>query len=149
MLRIELLAWDAARAFAAPIRFAVFVDEQRVPAEIELDDQDAASLHAIARDAQSVALGTGRLLPTAKEAGRKVSHIGRMAVLRDARGRGVGAALLNALVEAARARGDEEIVLSAQVSAEGFYRGRGFIAEGAVYAEAGIAHRDMRLRLRD
>lgn len=149
MVRIELLAWDAARTCAAPIRFAVFVEEQRVPAEMELDDQDAVSLHAIARDAQSVALGTGRLLPAANEAGRRASHIGRMAVLRDARGCGVGTALLDALVEAARERGDEEIVLSAQVSAEGFYRGRGFIAEGAVYAEAGIAHRDMRLRLRD
>lgn len=149
MIRIELLAWDAARAFAAPIRFTVFVDEQRVPVEIELDEHDAVSLHALARGEGSRALGTGRLLPTAEEAGRKVSHIGRMAVLQDARGLGVGAALLDALIEASRARGDEEIVLSAQVSAEGFYRGRGFVAEGVDYPEAGIAHRDMRLRLRD
>lgn len=149
MIHIELLAWDLARELAAPIRFRVFVDEQRVPMEIELDDHDAGSLHAIARDAAATVVGTGRLLPVRVESGRRISHIGRMAVLRNARGQGVGAALLDALIAAARGRGDDGIVLSAQVHALGFYRARGFIEEGPAYPEAGIDHQDMRLRMRD
>lgn len=135
MLTTETLRWDAARTEASPIRFTVFVDEQKVPAEIELDEHDAACLHVIARD-DGQAVGTGRLLPD--------GHIGRMAVLRDWRGRGVGAAMLSTLMDAARARGDREVVLSAQVHALGFYRRFGFVPEGAEYLEAGIVHQDMR-----
>lgn len=134
-LRIELLPWDEARAHAAPIRFAVFVAEQRVPAEIELDEMDAKSLHAVAFG-DRFPVGTGRLLPD--------GHIGRMAVLKDWRGRGVGSLILKALMDAARRRGDREIVLSAQVHATAFYRGHGFVEEGAQYMDAGIPHVDMR-----
>src|SRR4026207_624171 len=112
-LRIELLPWERARAYAAPIRFAVFVEEQRVPAEIELDEMDAASRHAGAFG-DRVAVGTGRLLPD--------GHIGRMAVLKDWRGRGLGGSMLQRLIEKARERGDKRIVLSAQVHAVPFYR---------------------------
>jgi len=146
-MRIELLSWDEARERAAPIRFEVFVAEQGVPREIELDEMDSSSLHALAREAGGRVVGTGRLLPAETEAGRAVSHIGRMAVLREMRGRGVGAALLRALIGAARERGDAEIVLSAQTHAIGFYRAHGFREEGAQYMEAGIAHRSMRCLL--
>jgi predicted GNAT family N-acyltransferase len=71
---VELGPWETLRAQAAPIRTAVFVEEQRVPAEIEIDEFDPVSLHAIARDREGRALGTGRLLPD--------GHIGRLAVLR-------------------------------------------------------------------
>ena len=138
MLRIELLPWERARAEAMPIRYAVFVEEQGVPVEMELDAHDPASLHALAFDG-STAVGTGRLLPDA--------HIGRMAVRREFRGRGVGSALLVRLCEAARARGDREVVLSAQVHALEFYRTHGFEAYGAVYEDAGIPHQDMRRAL--
>jgi predicted GNAT family N-acyltransferase len=138
-ISIELGSWSALRALAEPIRTSVFVDEQNVPAEIEVDDWDAVSLHAIARDAAGAALGTGRLLPD--------GHIGRMAVLRAARGRGVGRALLRALVQAARERGHREVVLSAQMHALAFYQGEGFVGEGEVYDDAGIPHLLMRLRL--
>jgi predicted GNAT family N-acyltransferase len=137
-LRIELLPWERARAYAAPIRFAVFVEEQRVPAEIELDEMDAKSLHAVAVG-DRVAVGTGRLLPD--------GHIGRMAVLKDWRGRGVGSLILKTLVDAARSRGEREIVLSAQVHATAFYRAHGFVEEGAEYLDAGIPHVDMRRAL--
>jgi predicted GNAT family N-acyltransferase len=137
-LRIELLPWERARAYAAPIRFAVFVEEQRVPAEIELDEMDAKSLHAVAFG-DRVAVGTGRLLPD--------GHIGRMAVLKDWRGRGVGSLILKTLVDAARSRGEREIVLSAQVHATAFYRAHGFVEEGAEYLDAGIPHVDMRRAL--
>jgi predicted GNAT family N-acyltransferase len=138
MLEIRLLDWMSAQADAKPIRFEVFVDEQRVPAEIELDEHDARCIHALAyRDGQAV--GTGRLLPD--------GHIGRMAVLKPQRGKGVGKALLRALVEAARSRGDKEVLLSAQVHAVGFYRAEGFEPQGPVYEEAGIAHQAMRRQL--
>src|SRR5689334_20569838 len=97
-MRIELMSWDKARATAMPIRETVFVREQKVPAEIEMDEMDAQCLHALAYEgAQAVA--TGRLLPD--------GHIGRMAVLKEWRGKGVGGAVLDRLVEAARARGHE------------------------------------------
>ncbi|MFL6574020.1 MAG: GNAT family N-acetyltransferase [Burkholderiales bacterium] len=137
-LRIELLPWERARAHAAPIRFAVFVEEQRVPAEIELDEMDTKSLHAVAFG-NRVAVGTGRLLPD--------GHIGRMAVLKPWRGRGVGSRILTELVDTARGRGDREVVLSAQVHAAAFYRAHGFVEEGAQYMEAGIPHVDMRRAL--
>ena len=135
MLRIELFPWERARAEAMRIRHTVFVEEQGVPAEMEHDEHDALSLHALAFDG-AAAVGTGRLLPDA--------HIGRMAVLRESRGRGVGSALLTRLCEAARSRGDREVVLAAQLHALAFYRAHGFEAYGAVYQDAGIPHRDMR-----
>ena len=138
MIQIRLLDWQSAQADAKPIRFQVFVDEQRVPAEIELDEHDAHCVHALAY-VDGTAVGTGRLLPD--------GHIGRMAVLKSARRTGVGRAILRALIDAARRRGDRQVVLSAQVHAVGFYRAEGFQPEGSVYEEAGIPHQAMRLVL--
>ena len=138
-MRIELTDWSSARAEAVPIRFKVFVEEQQVPAELELDANDAASVHALARDDTGAVVATGRLLPD--------GHIGRMAVLAAMRGRGVGGEILEALVAEAKRRGLPEAVLSAQVSAIAFYAKHGFAAEAAPYVEAGIAHRLMRRRL--
>ena len=135
MLKIDLLPWNDARAHAAPIRFAVFVEEQGVPADIELDQSDGDSVHALAFEGNE-AIGTARLLPD--------GHIGRMAVLKGWRGRGIGGRLLARLIDEARRRGHHEVVLSAQVHAAGFYRAHGFVEEGEEYMEAGIPHRDMR-----
>ena len=134
-VRIELGRWETMRAAAVPIRHAVFVEEQRVPIELELDAQDADSLHAVAFDEKGRAVGTGRLLPDA--------HIGRMAVLSHARGRGVGAALLLALMQAACDRGMTKVALNAQVSATGFYARYGFEPYGPTFLDAGIAHQAM------
>jgi predicted GNAT family N-acyltransferase len=139
MLKIELLDWPAAEREAKRIRFAVFVQEQGVPAELEMDENDERSLHALAYE-DGRAVGTGRLLPD--------GHIGRMAVLRAARGKGAGRAMLDRLVDAARQRGDGEVLLSAQTHALEFYRAAGFEAEGPVYEEAGIPHQVMRRTLR-
>jgi len=128
------MSWERARELASPIRFQVFVREQRVPAEIELDDMDAPSLHAIAFENEK-AIGTGRLLPD--------GHIGRMAILKEWRRRGIGAAILKALIDAAERRGDREIALSAQLHAVEFYRTHGFEPVGDVYEEAGIPHQAM------
>ena len=139
MPRIELGRWSEVEAEARRIRFAVFVEEQGVPAELELDERDEPSVHALAFE-ENQAVGTARLLPD--------GHIGRMAVMKPWRGRGIGAALLRRLIDAARERGDREVLLSAQVHALGFYRAHGFIAHGDVYDEAGIPHQEMRLALR-
>jgi len=138
MLRIELLPWEKARAHAAPIRFTVFVEEQGVPFDIELDPQDLLSVHAIVYD-QDKPVATGRLLPD--------GHIGRMAVLKDWRGRGIGALMLNSLLQRAKERGYTEVALSAQVQAVRFYRAHGFTPEGDEYLEAGIKHQAMKRRL--
>jgi len=141
MIRIDLVSWEAAREPASAIRHEVFVEEQGVPREIELDEHDPQCLHAIAHDETGLQVGTGRLLPD--------GHIGRMAVRRAWRGRGIGGAILERLIEAARVRGDLEVVLSAQVHALDFYRAYGFAEEGSPYVEAGIAHQAMRRRLTD
>jgi predicted GNAT family N-acyltransferase len=135
-VRVEIGDWTAMQSRAEPVRRAVFVEEQSVPAEIELDAFDPVSLHALAFDRAGSVVGTGRLLPD--------GHIGRMAVLRPARGTGVGSAVLAALMQAARARGDREVLLSAQTHAIAFYARFGFVAEGEVYDDAGIPHRRMR-----
>jgi predicted GNAT family N-acyltransferase len=135
VVRIELLGWEAARAEASRIRTKVFVEEQRVPPGIEMDEMDAVSLHALAY-VGGAAVGTGRLLPD--------GHIGRMAVLRESRSLGIGSAILARLVEEAARRGLREAVLSAQTHALPFYRRHGFTPVGEVYEEAGIAHQEMR-----
>jgi predicted GNAT family N-acyltransferase len=148
MFRIELLDWSEARERAAELRFAVFVEEQGVPREIELDALDAACVHALAYpEANDGVIGTGRLLPAEGQGGRRISHIGRMAVRRDWRGCGAGAAILERLVDAARARGDSAIELSAQTHALGFYLAHDFAVFGEVYSEAGIEHQAMRREL--
>jgi len=139
MARIELMSWDEAREVARPIRLTVFVEEQRVPVEIEWDDEDAKSIHALAYDTQGAAIATGRLLPD--------GHIGRMAVLQAWRGQGVGGAILERLIEVARERGDREIELFAQTHAIPFYRRYGFVENGEVFEEAGIPHQAMRRML--
>ncbi len=138
-MRIELTDWSSARAEAVPVRFRVFVEEQQVPAELELDAHDATSVHALGRDDAGAVVATGRLLPD--------GHIGRMAVLAAWRGRGVGGEILEALVAEAARRGFPEAVLSAQVRAIAFYANHNFLAEGPTYMEAGIPHRLMRRRL--
>jgi len=137
--RVELAAWDVLRDEATAVRYAVFVAEQSVPWELEIDEFDPVSVHALARDGSGAAIGTGRLLPD--------GHIGRMAVLPRARGRGVGSALLIALMDESRRRGNREAILSAQVQATAFYARHGYVAEGEPYDDAGIAHIAMRCPL--
>jgi len=139
MTDITLTDWEHAREDASRIRFAVFVEEQGVPAEIEMDANDAVSIHALVRSEDGQVIATGRLLPD--------GHIGRMAVAREHRGAGMGGRILEALVAAAKSRGDRSVVLSAQTHATGFYSRYGFVAEGEVYEEAGILHQDMRRTL--
>ena len=143
MIDVRLGAWSELADSAQPIRKAVFVDEQRIPADLEWDDADAGSLHALAVNRFGQPLGTGRLLPSADGVGR----IGRMAVIAPMRSSGVGRAMLDALVGAARERGDREIRLHAQASAIPFYLSAGFAPDGEPFDEAGIRHVEMTRKL--
>jgi YbgC/YbaW family acyl-CoA thioester hydrolase len=131
--------WGDLGRDARRIRTAVFVEEQRIPADLEWDDADATAVHAVAYNRLEQAVGTGRLLQHAPG----VARIGRMAVHRAIRGAGVGEGLLQALLEAAARRGDREVVLHAQRTAEAFYAGLGFTPQGKPFDEAGIAHIEM------
>ena len=135
-IKVILGDWDSCKRDATLIRHEVFVQEQHVPIEEELDLEDPRCIHAVAYDEQGLAVGTGRLLPNA--------HIGRMAVRASYRGRGVGSDLLRALVNEARRHQYLEVVLAAQVHAQPFYAAHGFVAEGGVFLDAGIEHVTMR-----
>ena len=132
---IDSIDWNSGQDQLLAIRYAVFVDEQGVPKELERDEHDQGALHLIARTADGTAVGTARML--------RDGHIGRMAVLPAWRRRGVGSALLRELTRIAGGRGIHSLFLNAQCEAESFYRRFGFVAEGEVFADAGIAHRRM------
>ncbi len=138
---VELVTggWSELGADAAPVRTAVFILEQAIPAEMEWDEADATALHAVVRNRLGQPLATGRLLIEAPG----VARIGRMAVLREVRGTNLGRDVVNTLMAAAWARGDREVILSAQRSAVGFYARLGFEERGAEYEDAGIPHVDM------
>ena len=139
MIELRVGGWDELGRDAQRIRSSVFIDEQRIPAELEWDAADAGCVHAVAFNRFGVALATGRLLEHAPG----VARIGRMATLQAMRGAAIGRAILDALVEAARRRGDREVLLHAQTSAAGFYARAGFTARGAPFDEVGIAHVEM------
>ncbi|MEU4261102.1 GNAT family N-acetyltransferase [Streptomyces argenteolus] len=131
------------------VRKDVFVGEQQVPEEIEYDAHDARAVHVLAVAADGTALGTGRLLHGAAAAGRTggdltVGSLGRLAVTREARGLGVGAALVRAIEEEARALGLAGVDLHAQTHALGFYERLGYVAYGPEFPDAGMPHQAMR-----
>ncbi|SCK55995.1 acyl-CoA thioester hydrolase, YbgC/YbaW family [Variovorax sp. HW608] len=135
--------WDALGEGAGKVRREVFIDEQRIPKELEWDELDAIALHAVARNRLGQAIATGRLVQESPGLGR----IGRMAVHRTLRGGGHGEAVLRALEAAAAARGDREIMLHAQRSAEAFYLRLGYAPHGEPFEEAGIVHIEMSRKL--
>lgn len=143
MVDVRLGSWLELKADAQPLRTAVFVVEQNVPAELEYDEADGDAVHAVAYNRFNRALATGRLLEHAPGVGR----IGRMAVDASMRSNGVGRQVLDALVSAAECRYGS-VVLHAQTAAADFYRRAGFVAQGSVFEEAGIAHIEMVKKLR-
>lgn len=126
---------ELAQAFA--IRIKVFVKEQGVPSDIELDDDDRRAIHFLAT-AGAKAVGTARVVWH-----RGAAKIGRMAVLKSYRRRGVGRQLLTRAVAVARRLHARRIYLHAQVAVSGFYERQNFRGTGAIFDEAGIAHRKM------
>ncbi|MDO8249797.1 MAG: YbgC/FadM family acyl-CoA thioesterase [Rhodoferax sp.] len=139
MVRVELGTWQALGSAASQVRTEVFLEEQRIPVEMEWDEADETAVHALARNRLGLPVATGRLLQHAPG----VSRIGRMAVNRLLRGSNVGRDVLRALMLAATQRGDHEVLLHAQRSAEGFYARLGFLPRGEPFEEAGIVHIEM------
>ena len=136
-LRIVAIETPAQMREAHAIRRRVFIEEQHVPEEIEMDSDDAHAFHALA-------------LLDGKPAGcgRYVAHddyvkIGRMAVRQELRSHGIGRRILEFLMDTARERGYRRAILHAQLSAEGFYLKNQYTAVGDVFEEAGIPHRKM------
>lgn len=134
-LRVKLVDWLEAEPAIRAIREAVFIREQAVPLELEWDGLDPLCAHVLAWNDLGDAIGTARM--------QAKGTIGRMAVLKDWRGRGTGRALLQTLLDLAARQGLSRVTLSAQTHALGFYERAGFHIIGEPFMDAGILHRMM------
>jgi predicted GNAT family N-acyltransferase len=135
---VKVVETEAELEAAIGVRFRVFVEEQSVPPEEELDEYDAAATHAVALHDGTV-VGTGRVI-----LGEGPARIGRMAVDQPWRRNGVGGLLLTFLEEEARSQGATGFVLHAQEYVKSFYAAHGYQEHGEVFLEAGIRHVEMR-----
>jgi predicted GNAT family N-acyltransferase len=141
-LEILIKPWKEAMKNAFLVRQEVFIKEQGVPPELEIDEFDASADHALFfQDTQCI--GTGRLV----NLGDYQAQIGRMAVLAQFRGLGIGKRILETLIALASSREAKAIILHSQVNAISFYEKLGFTTQGPIYIEAGIPHRNMILIL--
>jgi predicted GNAT family N-acyltransferase len=140
--QVRSAQWATQHEALSQIRYAVFVREQGVPPELELDERDADAtkvMHVVAESSDGEAIGTARMLLESP-----MPRVGRMAVVKAWRGSGVGKAMLDSLCEEARQRGYAAIRLFAQTHATPFYYKQGFLSHGAEFTEAGIPHLEMR-----
>ena len=135
-LEINIVDWHDRQDALKAIRKTVFIDEQHVPEELEWDGRDTECTHFLA-SFDSTPVAAARLTPE--------GQIGRMAVLKDFRGKGLGYQLLVAVIAQAKHAGHKQVFLHAQVSVIKFYQQHGFAAEGEIFIDAGIEHRSMRL----
>jgi len=135
--------WAQSRDAIQSIRNLVFVDEQHIPVELEWDGTDKDCIHVLAFDKQGNAIGTGRIqihTNNTSDGSNTVGHIGRIAVLKQQRGHGVGCALLARLVEIARTQQLGSVYLNAQKHLQSYYERHRFEREGDIFNEAGIPH---------
>ena len=141
-MEILIKPWNEAQKDAFWVRQEVFIREQGVPAKLELDECDPLAMHALAY-LDGHCIGTGRLV----DLGDGQAQVGRMAVLAPYRAAGTGKQILAKLLQLAKSQGSRVIVLHSQVTAIPFYEKQGFQAQGPIYEEAGIPHRNMILLL--
>jgi predicted GNAT family N-acyltransferase len=132
---VRIVSWSDAAQQLSAVRRIVFVEEQKVPEELEWDGEDETAIHVLASDAQGTPVGTGRLLIH-----DQLGHIGRMAVTREWRGRGVGSAVLGLLIREIERIGLSGAFLNAQTYAVPFYERFGFLREGEEFLDAGMPH---------
>lgn len=136
--RLHIVNWEDEAPALRMIRTAVFIHEQRVPEDLEWDEFDTISTHVLALNADGQPVGTVRLLPD--------GHVGRMAVLKEWRGKGIGSAMMLKVLEEVSNRGIPKVMLNAQTTAVRFYEKFGFQAYGKEFMDAGIAHVKMALQ---
>lgn len=129
---IRIANWQDDNHLLRLVRETVFIKEQQIPIELEWDEFDDDSLHVLATDRCGTPIGTARVLAD--------GHIGRMAVLKEWRGKGVGSAMLNRLLEEIKKQHIDQATLNAQTEAVSFYKKFGFQSAGDVFIEAGIPH---------
>ncbi|PSV12885.1 GNAT family N-acetyltransferase [Photobacterium leiognathi] len=135
MVEIKIVAFDDAhRGLIRTVREQVFIQEQQIDPEIEFDNLDSEAVHVLVMDGEQP-LGTGRILAD--------GHIGRIAIMKAARGQGLGAKVVRALVEYAQQQGYPRVDLGAQTHAVDFYRKLGFMPYGDEFMEANIPHQAM------
>ena len=137
-IQISKVSWREAESHLRAVRTPVFIVEQLVTPEFEWDELDASAVHLLAT-LDNEAIACLRIIDYHK--------IGRMAVLKEYRGMGLGAALLLEAVKICQAHGSKQIYLSAQTHAIGFYQGCGFKVTSEVYQDVHIPHVDMQLEL--
>ena len=126
---------------AMQIRTAVFVEEQSVPVELERDEFDAVATHVLLRVDDRPA-GTGRIFHDPQS--RSTMRLGRVAVLKEFRGRGLGNLIVAELLrQAENTAGCRQVLIHAQKQVEPWYAAMGFVAFGDEFVEAGIVHREM------
>ena len=133
-LNIQHADWVVVEQDARHIRTAVFIEEQGIAAEDEWDDQDPISTHFVVYDADQP-IATARLLSN--------DHVGRVAVLKEYRSKGIGKLVMQEIIALAKQQQRKELILSSQVHATQFYSGLGFAVQGESYLDCGIPHVDM------
>lgn len=133
-IQCRVADWSIDRDTLSNIRYRVFIEEQKVPVELEWDEYDNSATHFIA-SCDDTAVACARL--------KSDGQIGRMAVLQDYRNQGIGQALLRFVLQTAAEKNMNEVYLHAQVSAIPFYEKQGFITVGDIFYEADIPHREM------
>ncbi len=136
-VKITQVTWSQAQNDLRGIRTEVFIDEQYVPIDLEWDGLDQTAQHLLAMDYANTPIACARLLGD--------GSIGRMAVLKTWRGRGVGSALLSRAIDIHQQQGVQIIKLSAQMHAITFYEYAGFVVCSQPYLDANILHVDMQL----
>ncbi len=133
--KVQRVTWQKAETELRILREFVFIKEQNVPPELEWDGKDVNAVHVLACDEKGRGIGTARMTSD--------GHIGRMAVLRAWRRRGVGSEMLTALVTIARARQLPRVKLDAQTQAIDFYLRHDFAPQGEIFMDANIPHQHM------
>jgi len=137
--KILIVNWQDEELTLRIIRTAVFIHEQQVPENLEWDEFDSISMHVLVQGSAGQPIGTARLLPDGR--------IGRLAVLKEWRGKGIGSAIMKRILEEMNNRGLQKAMLHAQTTVISFYERLGFQVSGKEFIEAGIPHIKMILRL--
>jgi len=140
-ITVKQAHWDTEQEQLLKVRTRVFVEEQQVPSEIEIDGKDTDCFHVKALNSENEVIGTARMLPT--------NYIGRMCVLKEYRQLGIGGQMLSYFINYARQQQIKSLMLNAQITALPFYQKFGFVPDSEVFIEADIEHIHMTLSLAD